>query len=595
MAYCSTKFIGEPSDGILFNKYCRKGGSFDSCRQYETKGTASTTPSARATSTKSQGNRRGYKSSSDFNIRADTTGNLTADNLDVDASDDVWYAVEITLGGANFTVQLDTGSSDLWLHTAGRPVQLTNTTDLVTSETYGQRHVEGKIKFADLQIGELTIERQAFLHVTDSDAHGFDLTSYDGIMGMAFDVGSIHSKVEQEWGAEAANHLALSPMTALFAQNTSLPNNFDVRLSRPAAELDDIASGFIMISAHAPGYENVVNAPRLPRVALGHWSVAMDGMLIDGQSFAFNQSRIEGVPTGRIAAALDTGSSFPALPPAAVDAIYGSVPGAVYDNITEVWLVPCDRSPNVTFVFGGLQFPVHPLDLTSPVTDSLLINDWDTDIATCVNTFQYLTTDPTSSDGFDIILADAFLHNVYASFDYGDWNPTNNTDGTPFVQMISTTDSATMWADFRANRTATLAQLPLPLDPALIVQYEAGSTPTDPASPATTSSSGPPTQSPNTLANLSGAVSTGETSSAGLGWGNKYGKVVLALLGANLAVGVASLVVTLTMCVCWRKPGPRRSVRASSGSRYVPVQFKEPKPKEEHGAERASMMSSDCQ
>ncbi|KAI1782559.1 aspartic peptidase domain-containing protein [Ganoderma leucocontextum] len=380
----------------------------------------------------------------------------------------------------------------------------------------------GKIKFANLQIGELTIERQAFLHATNSDAHGFDLTSYDGILGMALDVGSIHDKVQQEWGTQAANHLALSPMTALFAQNTS-----------PSL----ITSTFIMISAHAPGYENVANAPRLPRVSSEHWSVAMDEMLIDGQSFAFNQSRIEGVPTGRIAAALDTGSSFPALPPAAVDAIYGSVPGAVYDDISEVWLIPCDRSPNVTFVFG--------------------------------------------SDGFDIILADACLHNVYASFDYGDWNPTNNTDGTPFVQMISTTDSATMWADFHANRTATLAQLPLPLDPALIVQYEAGgSTSTadsDSATPTATSSSGP-SQAADTLAKLSGAVgSTGETSSAGLGddsWGNKYGKAVLALLAANLVVGIAVLVVTLTMCVRWRKPG--RSVRASSGSRYVPVQFKEP-------------------
>ncbi|KAI1782558.1 hypothetical protein LXA43DRAFT_1103840 [Ganoderma leucocontextum] len=113
MAYCGAKFVGEDSDRVFYNTYCRKGGAFDSCRQYETKGTASTTPSARATSTKSQGNRRGYKSSSDFNIRADTTGNLTTDNLDVNTSNDVWCAVEITLGGANFTVQLDTGSSDL--------------------------------------------------------------------------------------------------------------------------------------------------------------------------------------------------------------------------------------------------------------------------------------------------------------------------------------------------------------------------------------------------------------------------------------------------------------------------------------------------
>ena len=55
---------------------------------------------------------------------------------------------------------LDTGSSDLWLYAGNRSIQLTNATDLVTSETYGNRRVEGTIKFADLQIGAASIEQQ---------------------------------------------------------------------------------------------------------------------------------------------------------------------------------------------------------------------------------------------------------------------------------------------------------------------------------------------------------------------------------------------------------------------------------------------------
>ena len=38
--------------------------------------------------------------------------------------------------------------------------------------------------------------------------HGFDLKGYDGILGMAFDVGAIHAKVQHEWGLEAADALA---------------------------------------------------------------------------------------------------------------------------------------------------------------------------------------------------------------------------------------------------------------------------------------------------------------------------------------------------------------------------------------------------
>lgn len=35
-------------------------------------------------------------------------------------------------------------------------------------------------------------------------------------------------------------------------------------------------------------------------------------------------------------------------------------------------------------------------------------------VTTCINTYQYITLDPTSFVGFDIILGDAFLRNVYA-------------------------------------------------------------------------------------------------------------------------------------------------------------------------------------
>ncbi len=33
----------------------------------------------------------------------------------------------------------------------------------------------------------------------------------------------------------------------------------------------------------------------------------------------------------------------------------------------------------------------------------------------CLNTYQYLTLDPDDFTGFDLILGDAFLRNVYAS------------------------------------------------------------------------------------------------------------------------------------------------------------------------------------
>ena len=176
-------------------------------------------------------------------------------------------------------------------------------------------------------------------------------TGVDGIMGMAFDVANIYRTVQQAWGTDAADRLARSPITSLFAMKPALPNNFDVELAR-MSELDHEADGAFVISGHADGFSAVASAPRLPRVSDQHWSIVMDAMLVDGTRVAFNKSRISGVPSGKIVAALDTGFSFPPLPRPAVDAIYGSIPGAKYDPYGQLWLVPCHASANLSFVFG---------------------------------------------------------------------------------------------------------------------------------------------------------------------------------------------------------------------------------------------------
>jgi hypothetical protein len=44
------------------------------------------------------------------------------------------------------------------------------------------------------------------------------------------------------------------------------------------------------------------------------------------------------------------------------EAIYGSLSGAT-ENDAGTELFPCDSEVNVTFIFGGQEFPVHPLDI----------------------------------------------------------------------------------------------------------------------------------------------------------------------------------------------------------------------------------------
>lgn len=60
----------------------------------------------------------------------------------------------------DFTVQLDSGSSDLWILPGSASLKLTNDSGLYTDIFYGEGAVGGNIQFAELKLGEYTIPSQ---------------------------------------------------------------------------------------------------------------------------------------------------------------------------------------------------------------------------------------------------------------------------------------------------------------------------------------------------------------------------------------------------------------------------------------------------
>ena len=89
LSYCNSFAFsfGDTTDRDGFTAYCSRTSKLNSCRQFE--------KSPTTTTTSGQGHRRWYEPRSSFARRADDP----AGNLDVDTSDQVWYAVQITLGG----------------------------------------------------------------------------------------------------------------------------------------------------------------------------------------------------------------------------------------------------------------------------------------------------------------------------------------------------------------------------------------------------------------------------------------------------------------------------------------------------------------
>ncbi len=149
-------------------------------------------------------------------------------------------------------------------------------------------------------------------------------------------------------------------------------------------------------------------------------------------------------------------------------------------------------------------------------------------------------------------------------FDYGDYNPTNHTTGTPFVQMVTTVDPHSAVDEFKDGRAEQLARLPPTIDPSVFVKAPLSPSITGQANATSTDSVG--------SGGVRGALSEDNEDNVPYNGalGKKWGVVVLALLGANLLVGILIFAVTLTMCVRGVK-GKGRDV----GPRYTPVRFKD--------------------
>ncbi len=179
--------------------------------------------------------------------------------------------------------------------------------------------------------------------------------SVQGIMGVSFNSASVIDNASQKMFGRNNNSGANS-LSNIFSQN-NVSNSFDINLDR-VDDVDGESTGTLFISSHDDNFSNITQQPHLVQATAGRWSVAMDGMKVNDTSFTFNQSSVSGVPQGKLASLLDTGTAPALLPPPAVDFIYSGIPGSVFvGNLSIVtgslqWLVPCTGVTNVSMSFG---------------------------------------------------------------------------------------------------------------------------------------------------------------------------------------------------------------------------------------------------
>lgn len=160
----------------------------------------------------------------------------------------------------------------------------------------------------------------------------------------------INAQLERAYGNEST--LGESVIANIYSQNASLPNYFDIHIGR-SSDLEDVSEGLFSIGEHVPGYEAVETKPKLPRVSSGRWGVPLDGFELNGKTVPFqNTSVVPGAPDGKLVAVLDTGATLALVPPYLVNEIYNSIPGSIFDDSLQQWIVPCDGTANLTVIMG---------------------------------------------------------------------------------------------------------------------------------------------------------------------------------------------------------------------------------------------------
>ncbi|KDR82582.1 hypothetical protein GALMADRAFT_237974 [Galerina marginata CBS 339.88] len=365
------------------------------------------------------------------------------------------YVSNITVAGVSLPVLLDTGSSDLWVHFPGTvPTANMNDTGNSISLSYAVGKTNGEVMKGSVQLGNTTMTNQAFLFVNDTSTFTSNIGAqgYSGLLGLGPNEGGV---IQKKFKDGSGDNL----LQRIFASDKSTDNYISLLLSRkndPGANF----TGQFTVSEVVPGYEKVTSMPKLDVETVNrilksdqHWQALTDkdkGIIgPDGTPIQMS-SIVPRAPDGQYVAVIDSGYTFSQVPRDMSDAIYGRVQGAYYDVKNQWWTVPCGQYLNVSFNFGGVNYPIHPLDL---VDDNFAQID-STGKKVCIGSFQPITSAFSLLGSYDMILGMSFLRSAYALLDFGDWIGDAGDQDHPYLQLLSTVDPVAARADFINVRLA---------------------------------------------------------------------------------------------------------------------------------------------
>ncbi|KAK7060334.1 hypothetical protein VNI00_001099 [Paramarasmius palmivorus] len=260
--------------------------------------------------------------------------------------DQVLWSGSISVGtpATQFTVDFDTGSSDLFLPGANCRVNCEGHTIYDTSQsstaedegktfklTFGDGSTsQGEVFHDTVTVAGLTATGQAVGAATQY-SNGFAIDSFppDGLMGMAF--------------RDISNFGENPVFQTLVAQGVTTEPVFAFKLSTSGSELT------------LGGMDNSLFRGQLTQAPVtdqGFWQVDLDAVNVNGDAAVNSVSSI-----------IDTGTTLILGDDTNVAKFYAAIPGSKDASQTAgpgFFTVPCDAIPNISLTFGGKAFTVSP-------------------------------------------------------------------------------------------------------------------------------------------------------------------------------------------------------------------------------------------
>ncbi|KAH9934491.1 aspartic peptidase domain-containing protein [Epithele typhae] len=331
-------------------------------------------------------------------------------------ADDQIYTCTILVNGVPFQVLLDTGSADSWIDpwsVGGVEIPDLVETGVNSSTVYVDGSSStGPIVLADVTFGPFVVRNQAITLAYGASGSSVNPGFSNGLLGLAGGAASsvFHQLENTTWAENGAPIMynLFSHQPDLAPYSTWLPSHTDIGLGDGGV----LTFGEVLADKTA-----VLDAPRMDSVVPSEWTVLMDGIFVDGKFLTGHSNNSEAfknlgvvVDDDQTIATFDTGTSFIRAPDYYVDAIFGSIPNSqrIVDEGEILYEVPCDTRLNISFVFGGIAYPLDPADAHRVVV-------WDDGELVCLSSF-------IGGDNFgrDWLLGDTFLRSVYSLWSYGD-------------------------------------------------------------------------------------------------------------------------------------------------------------------------------